>query len=186
MDINQASTEANAEFDKAVHHLKEEFSRLQLGRANASLIEDLNVEAYGSGQPLKGVASISIPEPRAFMIQPWDKSMLGAIEKAITNSGLGLNPINDGGSIRINIPMLTEERRAELAKRVHKLAEDAKISIRNARQSAHNIFKKLKADSDITEDDLHSADSDLQKKVDEVNKNIDELAKSKESDVMTI
>lgn len=186
MSVDQAIATATGAFDKAVTHLKEEFSRLQVGRASASLVDNVMVDSYGSQQPLKAIANISVPEPRCLMIQPWDKSMLGPIDKAILAAGLGLNPTNDGNVVRINIPALTEERRSDLAKHVKKLGEDAKISVRNARQDAHNAFKKLKGDNEITEDDLHTADKRLQDKVDAVNKAVDEAVAAKEKDIMTV
>lgn len=186
MNIDQAIATAVAEFTKAMDHLKNEFARLQVGRANSSLVEDVPVEVYGSHQPIKAVANISIPEPRSIVIQPWDKGNLVAIEKAIVGIGTGLNPVNDGVIIRINIPPLTEERRMQLTKKVKEFAETAKISIRTARQDAHNEFKKLKTNNEITEDDLHSAEKKLQGKVDEANTKIDEMAKAKEKEVMTV
>lgn len=186
MTYQEVVSKAKAEFDKAIAHLKDEFSRLQVGRANASLVENVSVDVYGVSQPLKAVANISIPDPRTIQIQPWDKSNLAPIEKAIVGIGTGLNPVNDGLCVRINIPPLTEERRTDLTKHVKKLAEDARISVRNARQDAHNSFKQLKADGDMTEDDVYSADKDLQKVVDEANTKIDETADAKEKDVMTV
>jgi ribosome recycling factor len=186
MSIQEAIGSAEADFRKALDHLRDEFSRLQVGRANPSIVENVPVSMYGVSQPLKAVASISIPDPRTIQIQPWDKGALAEIEKGIVGASLGLNPVNDGLVVRISIPPLTEERRAELTKHVRKLSEDAKISIRNARQDAHNAFKQLKSSSDITEDDLHHADKKLQTRVDDINKEIDELAKTKENDVMTI
>ena len=173
-------------FDKAVTHMKEEFTKLQIGRANPALVENLNVEVYGSQQPMKAVASVAVTDARTLTIQPWDKSNLVGIEKAITNAGLGLNPVNDGTNIRINIPPLTEERRRDLTKHVSKLAEEAKIAVRNSRQDAHNKFKQMKNDNELTEDDLRAADKQLQDKVDAANKQIDELAKAKEKDIMTV
>jgi len=186
MSVDQAITKSVQDFEKATTHMKEEFSRLQIGRASAALIENVPVEVYGQSQPLKAIANISIPDPRSLVIQPWDRGSLAAIEKGIVGIGVGLNPINDGNLIRINIPPLTEERRAELAKKVKQLAEEAKISVRTARQDAHNVFKKLKAESELTEDDLRDADKRLQTKVDEVNGKIDEMAKTKEADIMKI
>ncbi|MBT4917635.1 ribosome recycling factor [Candidatus Peregrinibacteria bacterium] len=186
MSVQDAISKAQQEFDKALSHLGDEFGRLQVGRANSSLVENVNIDVYGAIQPLKAVASISIPEPRTIQIQPWDKGNLAAIEKAIVGIGTGLNPINDGNFVRINIPPLTEDRRKELSKHVHKLAEDARIAVRNSRQEAHNHFKQLKTDNDITEDDLRDADKSLQEKVDDINKKIDEVAKGKEQDVMTV
>ena len=186
MSVQDAISKAQQEFDKALSHLGDEFGRLQVGRANSSLVENVNIDVYGAIQPLKAVASISIPEPRTIQIQPWDKGNLAAIEKAIVGIGTGLNPIIDGNFVRINIPPLTEDRRKELSKHVHKLAEDARIAVRNSRQEAHNHFKQLKTDNDITEDDLRDADKSLQEKVDDINKKIDEVAKGKEQDVMTV
>lgn len=186
MDASSIISNAVAEFEKAIIHLKEEFGRLQVGRANASLVENVPVDVYGTIQPVKAVANISIPDPRTIQIQPWDKGSLAPIEKAIVGIGTGLNPINDGLCVRINIPPLTEERRAELTKHVKKLAEDARIAVRNLRQDGHNGFKQLKSDGEITEDDLYSYDKDLQKKVDEANAKIDEVANAKEKDVMTV
>lgn len=186
MSVDAAIAKAGEEFNKAIAHLKEENARLQIGRANSSLVENIPVDVYGVSQPIKAIANISIPDPRTIQIQPWDKSNLGPIEKAIVGIGTGLNPVNDGICVRIAIPLLTEERRADLTKHVRKLAEEARITVRNVRQDAHNHFKQLKADSEITEDDLHGADKKLQTKVDEVNKTIDEIAEAKEKDVMTV
>lgn len=186
MSVGQAISSAELEFKKAVAHLKDEFSRLQIGRASSALVEHINVELYGVSQPMKALANISIPDPRTIQIQPWDKSALAPIEKAIVGIGTGLNPVNDGHVVRINIPPLTEERRVDLTKHVKKLGEDAKITVRNARQEAHNHFKQLKADSEITEDDLFDANKQLQTKVDNVNKEIEDLIAAKEKDVMTI
>ena len=173
-------------FKKALGHMKDEFSKLQIGRANPALVENLNIDVYGSSQPMKAVASVSVTDASTLTIQPWDKSNLVPIEKAIVNAGLGLNPVNDGVNIRINIPPLTEERRMDLSKHVHKLAEEAKISVRNLRQDAHNKFKQMKSDNEMTEDDLRSADKKLQDKVDDANKEIEESSKAKEKDIMTI
>lgn len=186
MTTDQAINNAVVEFQKAVDHLKDDFSRLQIGRASAALVENIPVEMYGVTQPVKAVASINIPEPRTIVIQPWDKSALAAIEKGIVGVGIGLNPINDGIVVRINIPTLTEERRADLTKHVRQLSENARISVRTARQEVHNRFKHMKAENEITEDDLHSADKRLQEKVDKVNEQIDHLVKTKEQDVMTV
>ena len=186
MSFESAITEAVNEFNKTIEHLKSEFSRLQVGRANSMLVENVLVDVYGVSQPVKALASISIPDPRTIQIQPWDKSNLGPIEKAIVGIGTGLNPVNDGIFIRINIPPLTEERRMELTKHVNQIAEDAKISIRKARQDAQSEIKDLKVKSEITEDDMHSGIKKLQDRVDEYNKKVDELAKQKENDVMTV
>lgn len=186
MSVQGAISKAVEEFHKAIEHLKQEFAHLQIGRASSGLVENIGVDVYGVSQPIKNIANISIPDPRTIQIQPWDKSNLVPIEKAIVGIGTGLNPMNDGNFIRIPIPPLTEERRKEICKQVGKLSEDARIAVRGSRQDAHNHFKKLKADSEITEDDWHTADKDLQKKVDETNDKIAEMARVKEQDIMTI
>lgn len=186
MTIEGAISNAINEFHKAVEHLKSQYGRLQIGRASAALVEDIPVEVYGVFQPLKALASISVPDPRTIHIQPWDRNTVAAVEKGIVGVNLGLNPINDGVSVRIPIPPLTEERRTDLTKHVHQLAEDARISVRTARQEAHNTLKNMKADGEITEDDWYSETERLQKKVEDINKQIDEMAKNKEKDVMTV
>ncbi|MCK9186679.1 ribosome recycling factor [Candidatus Gracilibacteria bacterium] len=186
MTTNEAISNAVKEFEKVVAHLKEEFARLQIGRASAGLVEGANVEMYGVTQPLKNIANISIPDPRTIMIQPWDKSAIVHIEKAIVAMGTGLNPVSDGICVRVPIPPLTEERRTDLTKHVRRLAEDARISIRTARQDALAVFKQLKSKEEITEDDVFSAEKELQVKVDQVNVKIDELSAAKEKDVMTV
>lgn len=174
------------DFDKTLAHLKTEFSKLQIGRATPALVEDLKIEAYGSLQPLKAVASISIPEPKTISIQPWDKSNIALIEKAIYTSQLGLAPTNNGASVIITLPPLTEERRLELVKVVGKLAEEARITIRNIRQIAHTAFKTMEDKKEISEDDRTRSEKELQAKVDEYNKKVDEVAKAKEADIMKI
>ncbi|MFA5843125.1 MAG: ribosome recycling factor [Candidatus Gracilibacteria bacterium] len=177
---------AVAEFEKVLNHLKEEFSRLQVGRANAALVEHVMVEAYGSVQPLKNVASISVPDAKTIQIQPWDRSILSAVEKAIQVSDLGLNPVNRGIAILLNIPALTEERRRDLVKVVNTLAENTRISVRNIRQTAHSKFKEMKQNKQISEDEETGAQKQLQTKVDEANAKIMEMAKAKEEGVMTV
>ena len=177
---------AKAEFKKTLEHLKSDYSKLQIGRASATLIEDVKVEAYGTLQPLKAVATISCPDAKTIQIQPWDKANLSKIETAIKISGLNFNPINDGTYVRIGIPPLTEERRAELTKLVHKMAEEARIAIRSARQAAHESFKKLESEKKISEDENRLADKNLQNEVDKANKEIEDLAKVKEDDIMKI
>ena len=177
---------AKSEFKKALEHLRTELSRLQIGRASATLVEDIKVEAYGTLQPLKAVATVSCPDARTIQIQPWDKANLSHIETAIKVSGLNFNPINDGTYVRIGIPPLTEERRTDLTKIVHKMAEEARISVRAARQESHEIFKTLENDKKISEDEKELADKNLQTEVDKANKNIEEVAKAKEADIMKV
>ena len=177
---------AEQAFAGAVAHLQEEYGKLQIGRASSGLVESLMVDAYGSMQPVKAVASVSVPDGRTVQIQPWDKAMLGPIEKAITNSDLDLNPTNNGVAVILSIPPLTEDRRKELVKVVNRLAEEAKISVRNARHDAMSAFKRMEGDSDITEDDRKHAEKKMQESVDKVNGEIGEVAKKKEESIMTV
>ena len=177
---------ANAEFQKAITHLKSEFARLQIGRASPALVEELKVEAYGGTQPLKSLASVSVPDPKTLQIQPWDRALLAAIEKAIQVANLGLNPINDGRVLRLPMPPLTEERRKELAKVVHQMAESAKIAIRNSRGTAHSAFKTMEEGKEISEDERRLSEKHLQEKVDASNKEVEETTKKKEQDILTI
>ena len=174
------------EFDSIIEHLKSEFAHLQIGRASSALVEGIFVESYGVRQPLKAVANISIPDAKTIQIQPWNKDQLVDIEKAIASSDLNLTPMNDGVCVRINIPDLTEERRKDLVKVVHKMAEDARISVRQARQKAIDSAKKLEKNGDITEDDLKGLEKKIQARVDDTNKLIEEMVKNKEKDVLTV
>lgn len=180
--INDAKVKMQDSFD----HLHEEFGKLQTGRANAALVDSILVESFGTTMPLKGIASISIPESNQIAIQPWNRDQLPNVEKAITNANLGLNPTNDGIVIRLIIPPLTEERRTELAKLVNKYAEDAKISVRNARHESKSQLEALEKNKEISEDELSKFEKKLQDVVDDFNKKIDETSKQKESDVMTV
>ncbi|MBT6069245.1 ribosome recycling factor [Candidatus Peregrinibacteria bacterium] len=186
MSVSDIISSTEGEFHKSVEHLKSEFGKLRIGRASAALVEDLNVNAYGSIQSLKGVASISIPDAMTISIKPWDKGLIGAIDKAIRESDVGITPNNNGESILLNIPSLTEERRRELVKVVHKMAEEAKITIRTKRQDAMSKFKNMERDKEITEDDKTGSERKLQEKVDVINKEIEDLAKAKEAEVMKI
>jgi ribosome recycling factor len=177
---------AQGEFTKIVDHLKSEYSRLQIGRASAALVEGLMVEAYGTKQPLKGMASISVPDAKTVQIQPWDKSLLQAIEKAIQTSDLNISPANDGIVIRLNLPPLTEERRRELAKVVSRMAEEARITVRNVRQKVHDKGKEMEKSKLLTEDQMKLFQKKLQEKVDNTNLEIEKMSKGKENDVMTV
>lgn len=178
--------QGEAEMKKIIDHLKTEYSHLQIGRASASLVENVMVEVYGSHQPLKGVAHISVPDAKTIQIQPWDKSTLQAIEKGIQMANLGLNPSNDGLVVRIAIPPLTEERRRDLTKVVHKLAEDARISVRHSRQAVMDKIKGQEKAKEISEDMAKGLEKKLQEKVDAMNSDIEMMAKSKEADVMKV
>jgi ribosome recycling factor len=178
--------ETSASLQKAILHLKNEFSRLHTGRANVSLLDAIRVDSYGTFQPLKNIANISVLDAKTLQIQPWDKSLMQAVEKAILEANLGLNPINKGTAILIAIPSLTEERRKDLVKIVHKLAEDAKIAVRQIRQDVNTKYKTLKQDNIVTEDEFKLAETKVQGKIDIINKEIDDLMKAKELDVMTV
>ena len=171
---------------KALEHLHADYSSLQIGRASGALVERVMVDVYGSLQPLKAVANISVPDAKTIQIQPWDRSTLQAIEKGIQLAEIGLNPQNDGVVIRLNVPALTEERRKELTKVVHKMAEEAKIGVRNSRHEAMEKIKSLHKSEQITDDQQKGAEKKIQEKVDQVNNEIESAAKSKEADVMKV
>ena len=170
--------------EKAIQSLEKDFGRLRTGRASTSLVEDVTVNYYDTPTPLKQLASISVPDSRTVAIQPWDRNSFGNVEKAIQKSDLGLNPINDGKIIRINIPPLTEERRKELAKLAKKYTEDAKIAIRNIRREANDTLKKMKNNKDISEDDMHKGQERIQKLTDEFVSRVDSLLEEKEREIM--
>ncbi len=186
MSTDAVLNSLEADLGKALEHLQQEFGKLQIGRASASLVDSIEVEAYGTMQPLKAVANISVPDAKTIQIQPWDRSTLATIEKGIMMAELGLTPANDGVVIRINIPPLTEERRRDLTKIVSKMAEEAKIAVRNLRHEAMDAVKKMKNNSEITEDVQSGTEKRIQEKVDHFNKEIEIAAKSKEQDIMTV
>ena len=169
---------------KSVDVLKKEFNRIRTGRASSALLEGIKVDCYDTQMPLDQVASISVPESRLIIIQPWDQSIIGNIEKGILKSELGLTPMNDGKIIRVSIPPLTEERRKELAKLAKKMAEENKIAIRNHRREANEMFKELKNEKEISEDEMHKAYNDVQKITDEFVKNIDVITAEKEKEII--
>ncbi len=182
----QIINDAAKKLEAALEHLRQEFIKIQTGRASPALVENLMVDSYGSMMPLKGLASISIPEPKQIMIQPWDRSILGAIEKAIRNSTLGLNPMSDGVVVRLNLPPLTEERRKELVKVVHHTAEESRIAVRNVRHEALDHLKRLEKEKALSEDALKVREKELQKKIDDTNAKVEEIAKAKEAEVMKV
>ena len=172
--------------DKAIAALENDYAAIRAGRANPALLDRITVDYYGTATPIPQVGSVSVPEARMLVIQPWDGSILGDIEKAILKSDLGLTPNNDGKVIRINFPALTEERRKELVKGISKRAEEAKVVIRGVRRDAIEEFKALKKKSEITEDDLKTAENDIQKLTDQYVKDIDNIAGKKEKEIMEI
>ena len=171
---------------KTIEVVKANFASVRAGRANAGVLDRISVEYYGTPTPLNQVAAISSPDPRTLVIQPWDNSLLKAIEKAIQTSDLGINPQNDGRVLRLAFPQLTEERRKELTKQVKKYGEGGKVAIRNIRRDAMEKFKAMKKKSEITEDDLKECEETMQKMTDKRCKEIDELTAKKEAELMAV
>ena len=176
----------SSKMKKTVDAMVGNFSTIRAGRANPSVLDKISVDYYGTPTPVNQLASVSVPEPRSLVIQPWDASALKSIEKAISTSDLGINPQNDGKIIRLNFPQLTEDRRKELIKTVHKYAEEAKISVRNIRRDAIELFKDQKKKSEITEDDLKTIEKDIQELTDKHTKEIDSLVAKKEKELMEV
>ena len=171
--------------DKALVHLGDEFGAVRAGRANAKVLDRITVEYYGSETPLNGVATISSPDARTLVVQPWDTKILNDICKAIQMSDLGINPQNDGRVVRLVFPQLTEERRKELAKQVKKYAEDAKVAMRNIRRDGNDAFKKL-AKTEVSEDEIKQLEDELQKLTDKFVKDIDKLVEEKSKEILTV
>ena len=178
--------EYSKKMDKTIDVLGTQFNSVRAGRANAQVLDNISVEYYGAPSPIGQVASISSPDPRSLVIQPWDSSLLKPIEKAIQLSDLGINPQNDGRVIRLAFPQLTEDRRKELTKQVHKYGEDGKVAIRNIRREAMDAFKKAEKKSEITEDDLKKLEKDLQDLTDKQCKVLDDLTSKKEKELMAV
>jgi ribosome recycling factor len=184
--MSEAIFEMAEKMEKSVEAFKGELSKIRTGRASLALLDDILVEAYGSPMPLNQVSTLTIPESRTIAIQPWDPQVLGAIEKAILKSDIGLTPASDGKIIRLNIPQLTEERRKELVKQVKKIAEEFRVAIRNVRREAIDTLKKQKKDKEISEDDLFKLQDEAQSETDSYIANIDEITASKEKEVMDV
>lgn len=174
------------ELEKVLDHYKGELSKLRTGRASTSLVEDLEADCYGQLMPIKQLATISLPEPRSVLIQPWDKSVLQAIEKAISSSNLNLNPIVDGISVRIQLPQMTEENRKNLVKILKEKMEEARISVRRWRESAWEEIQEGFKKGEIREDDKFRGKDDLQKVIDEYNEKIEATGNKKEEEIMTV
>lgn len=171
---------------KSINFLKDDLSSIRAGKANPKLVDKIQVSYYGTMTPIAQVANISVPEPRAIIIQPWDSSLIKEIEKAILTSDLGINPSNDGKLIRLIIPQLTEERRKDLLKLVKKEIENGKIAVRNVRRDAIEVLKKQEKSSEITKDDLKKAEEEMQKLTDKYTKQIDDLYKEKEKEILEV
>ncbi|HEY8392501.1 MAG TPA: ribosome recycling factor [Capillibacterium sp.] len=171
---------------KVIEVAKKDFATIRTGRANPAILDRVTVECYGSMMPLNQVANISAPEPRMIVVQPWDKSILASVERAILKADLGLNPTNDGNVIRLVIPQLTEERRRELVKLLKKDAEEKRVAIRNVRRDANDTIKKMEKDGTITEDESKKGIDDIQKLTDKYIAEIDKLAANKEQEIMEV
>ena len=171
---------------KSIDSVAADFAAVRAGRANAAVLDRIMVDYYGTPTPIQQIASIGSPDPRSLVIQPWDASAVKAIEKAIQESDLGINPANDGKVLRLLFPQLTEERRRELTKQIGKYAEGGKVAIRNIRRDAMDKFKKMQKEGEITEDDLKQAEKDIQKLTDEMIKKVDELYSVKEKELMEV
>src|SRR5918993_818303 len=184
-DLKGLSAEVKKRMDGQIEHVRRELGGVRTGRASVAILDTVHVDAYGASMPLNQVASMSIPEPQMIIAQPFDHSLLGAIEKAIRTANLGLNPTNDGKVVRIPIPALTEERRKELSKIVHKYAEEGRNGVRQVRREANDKLKKLLKDSKISEDDERRGLDEVQKITDQHVHLIDELQKKKDTELLS-
>ncbi len=181
-----AKSEARTHMEAAVEAMRREFNSVRTGKATPALLDTVRVDAYGSRMPINQVATVNVPEPRMLLVQPWDKGLIGEIEKAIQSAQLGLNPANDGNVIRVPIPQLNEERRRDMVRLLHKLAEEGRVSVRHARQEANKDIKQREGDHEISEDQAHRELDAIQKLTDDYVAKIDELLRSKEEEVMEV
>jgi ribosome recycling factor len=181
-----AYADAKAHMEKALEAMRREFGSVRTGKATSSLLDLVRVKAYGSMMPLNQVATVSVPEARMLVVQPWDKGLMNEIERGIRDANLGLNPANDGNIIRVPIPALNEERRKELAKQLHKLAEEGRVAVRHARQEANKEIKQQQSDGKISEDDSRREQDKIQKLTDEHIAKIEQMLKHKEEEVMEV
>ncbi|MBN2909357.1 ribosome recycling factor [Polycladomyces sp. WAk] len=184
--LEPVKKQATEKMEKAIQVLKKDLAALRAGRATPALLDKVVVEYYGSEMPVNQLANISTPDPRTLVIQPWDKSALAEIERAILKSDLGLTPSNDGNVIRINLPALTQERRAELVKVVKKTGEEGKVAIRNIRRDANDEIKKLEKNGDISEDESRRGQDEIQKLTDKFIQEADKIVAAKEKEIMEI
>lgn len=181
--LEEAEELAKDGMESALARLKKDLARIRTGRANPSILDTVRVESYGSQMPLNQVGTISVADARMLVIKPFDRNNISAIEKAVGNAGLGLNPQSDGVIVRVPIPMLTEERRKDLVKQAHSVGEDAKVAMRQARRDANDLIKKAEKDKDISEDDSKRGLSNIQEMTDAETKKVDVLVKAKESEI---
>ncbi|MBR5507822.1 MAG: ribosome recycling factor [Clostridia bacterium] len=175
-----------AKMKKSISVLNSDLASIRAGRANPSILDKVTVEYYGVATPLTQIGNVSVPDPRSILIQPWDASILKEVEKAILASDIGITPNNDGKSLRLNFPPLTEERRKELVKGIHKKGEDSKVAIRSIRRDAMDAFKNDKKNGELTEDDLKNIENDVQKLTDKFVKEIDVIVAAKEKEIMEV
>jgi ribosome recycling factor len=186
MSIEELMLEIEDRMDRTIDATKQEMNKLRTGRASASMLDGILVDYYGAATPINGLANIAVPEPRQITVTPWDRGSLAEIEKAILGSDLGITPSNDGALIRLNIPELTEERRANLGKIARKYAEDGKIAIRNIRRDVNERIKKFEKDSELSEDDAKRYNANVQESTDKYVHTLDDLGKTKEKEIMSI
>lgn len=179
-------TDFKGEFVKAVEFLKSDITQLRTGRASTAMVDAITVEAYGSRQPLKAVGTIMVADPKTITIEPWDKSLLGAVEKGVRDSGLGINPVNDGRLIRLNLPELTSERRQELIKVLHQKLEQARISVRKIREDVRELIASEEKDKSISEDNKFRLQEDLEKLVKSYNEEIQKIGENKEKEITAV
>jgi ribosome recycling factor len=184
--IADVKSKTNTAMVKALESFKRDLSKVRTGRASLSLLDDIRVDYYGTPTPLNQVGALAVPEPRLITIQPWEKNLVGEIEKAILKSDLGLNPSSDGQLIRLAFPPLTEERRIEMVKQVKRMGEDAKVAVRSARREANDALKQLEKDKEITEDDLKRGEKEIQDVTDDYVARVDQVISEKEKDLMEI
>ena len=184
--IPEVKKKTEEKMKTAIDALKHEFNTIRTGRASLALLDDVRLDYYGTPSPVNQVATLALPDARTILIQPWEAKMLGVIEKALQKSDLGVNPVNDGKVIRLVIPQLTEERRKELVKKTKKMAEDAKVAIRNVRRESNDTLKKAEKDKSITEDELLKSEQEIQKITDDFIKRVDEAFLHKEKEIMEV
>jgi len=184
--LDDVYADAQDRMQKALENLEQEYRRLRTGRASVALVDGIRVEYYGTPTPLSQLATLTVPEPRTIMIQPWDQSVIGEVEKAILKSELGLTPSNDGKIIRISIPPLTQDRRKELVKVIKKKAEEAKVAMRNIRRDANEMLKDLKKEKTISEDEQFKGQDETQRITDEFIKKVDAAYAAKEKEILEI
>jgi ribosome recycling factor len=182
--VKEVLEDSKQKMKKAVEALKAELQKVRTGRASAGLVDGISVDYYGAKTPLNQLASITVPESRMVVIQPWDATSINDIEKAILKANIGVTPSNDGKVIRLTVPPLTEERRKDIVKQINKITEDYKVGIRNIRRDANDELKAMKKDSDISEDDMFKGQEEIQKITDAKIKTIDDLNKEKEKDIL--